>query len=482
MIRYIFVFIFAVFCCETSNAQLYGAQWMVGPNTSRIDFRNDTVINDSITKLMYTTGTNAAICDGSGNFLYYTNGIYVAGSNGDSLLNGNGLNPCSYTSAHAENGLPLQQAALFLPMPDNNRYFYLFHFSGDTTGGRPGTLYYSIIDKEGNNGLGEVIRKNVVFYKSLFRGGGMTACKHANGRDWWIVMAEFNSNTFYKFLLTPYGISDTLIQSIGPVYDGPFDDAYSCFSPDGSKYVTGCFVGLITVLDFDRCSGNFSNLVTINNLDDQTNSGEGPMAFSPSGRFLYVSDRVDLTQYDLWASNIQDSIEVYKADSTDNAQIDFISLAINGKIYGSTWAGGFYFLHVVNCPDALGNACGFVWGGQPTLSIDSWNLPNMPNYMLGALTGSGCDTITDVKKQTSDARPMRVQPNPADKYVYVEMEMQGNYQFELLNETGQVVATKETKQVDIFDTENLSGGVYFIKTIDKRTGKEISTKKIVVAH
>ena len=309
----------------------------------------------------------------------------------------------------------------------------------------------------------------------------MTACKHANGRDWWIIMHGKNNNRFFKFLFTPNGISDTLVQDIGATYVGPYDDSYACFSLDGSKYACGAFAGLITLMDFDRCTGMFSNAVTINNLDGQTESGEGPLVFSPNGRFLYVSDRVDLTQYDLWSSNIQDSTIIYQVDSTDNAQINYINLAINGKIYGSTWNGGFHFLHVVNYPDSLGQACHFVRGGQPTLSTDSWTLPNMPNYMLGPLTGSACDTITAIKDIASNYQ-LRCQPNPANKFLYVEMSAQGNYLFAMIDMTGKTVAVKDTRQVDVFYTEYLNNGVYLLNVIDKRNSAKLLSKEIVVQH
>jgi hypothetical protein len=73
-------------------------------------------------------------------------------------------------------------------------------------------------------------------------------------------------------------------------------------------------------------------------------------------------------------------------------------------------------------------------------------------------------------------------PNPADKYVYVEMGMQGNYEFDLLNMVGQIVDKKETRQVDNFDTERLASGIYFLRVIDESNINNIATKKLVVQH
>jgi hypothetical protein len=239
-------------------------------------------------------------------------------------------------------------------------------------------------------------------------------------------------------------------------------------------------------MDFDRCTGDFSNpLVIFNNastIPSQHASGAASEEFSPNGRFVYVSTVVNLNQYDLWADTIQDSAQIYVADSGDFYQIDMLQLATNGKLYGCTWNGGLNALHVVNYPDSGGGSCGFVYGGQPTLSLNSNELPNMINYNLGPLIGSGCDTIPAGLNKVAENDLLRIMPNPADKYLYVEMGMQGNYEFDLLNATGQVVAKTETRQVDIFDTESLSSGIYFIRVIDLTTEAEVATKKVVLAH
>ena len=310
----------------------------------------------------------------------------------------------------------------------------------------------------------------------------MTACKHANGRDWWIVIGD-EHNTYYTFLLTPNGISDTLIQSIGPSYYNGIDIGYSKFSQDGSKYVTSCYSGPILVMDFDRCSGIFSNPVITHN------PGNGAIVeFSPNGRFVYATNSYNLTQLDLSLANPdQDSISLYQADSTDQAQMHFLQLAPNGKLFASCFNGGFYFIHAVNYPDLKGDSADYVDTAFTTLTTASNNFPNMINYKLGPLLNSSCDTIkidtagVGIAKVTASDL-LRLMPNPADKYVYVEMGMQGNYEFDLLNAVGQVVERKETRQVDIFDTENLACGVYFMSVMDKRNERKVATQKIIVQH
>jgi hypothetical protein len=436
--------------------------------------------------------TSACISNEKGNLLYYTNGCYINDITGNVLLNGDSISPCAYTYQEYYDGLSLPEATLFLPKPADTNYYYLFDLSLDSTDYHPGNLYYNLIDKRGNGGLGAVVKKNIILFNSaILRAGGITACKHANGRDYWIVIGESNTNGFYKFLLTPDTILGPFIQNIGPVFPNLDDYGIAKFSQDGSKYVTGIYgYGPILVMDFDRCSGEFSNPDTVYN-EASTDpihrplSGCAAVEFSPNGRFIYVSDVINLNQYDLRSGNIQDSIAVYTADSNDFFEMDMVQLAPNGKIYASTWNGGLQALHVVNYPDSLGASCGFVYGGQPILTLTSGNIPNLINYNLGPLVGSGCDTIPDspaLIKPLVENNLLRIMPNPADKYLYVEMGMQGNYEFQLLNEMGQLIDTKETRQVDDFDTERLANGIYFLKAIDKSNPMNSITKKVVIAH
>ena len=314
----------------------------------------------------------------------------------------------------------------------------------------------------------------------------MTACKHANGRDYWLVMGASVINKFYTFLVTPDSIIGPFIQTIGPKFPGPYDNAYSKFSQDGSKYATGVIGGPVLIMDFDRCSGEFSNPDTLFNqgcVPPYSCNGSVGLEFSPSGRFLYVSGVSNMNQYDLWSSNIQDSVQVYLADSSDLAEIHMLQLGPNGKLYGCPYNGGFYFYHVVNQPDLKGDSCDFVWDGQPTYSENSMALSNLINYKLGPLAGSGCDTIpTAINSSPPKTDLLRIMPNPADKYVYIEMGMRGNYEFDLLNAVGQVIARKETRQVDIFDTEGLASGVYLLRVTDMQHANSPVSKRLVVAH
>ena len=478
----------ACFCCQ---AQLYDAKWAIGSLPITIlDFTVDSLKLDSISRPSLSFLTNASTCDENGSFLYYTNGIAIYGNNGDTLQNGTGLNPCSFTTQWAALGLDIQQAALFIPQPGNTRYYYLFHFSDDDSiNGGPKTLYYSLIDKQGNTGLGSVIEKNVpIMQNTLLRQGGITSCKHANGRDYWLTIGAYIVNKFYTFLVTPNGVEGPFLQSIGPQFPPPYDNAYSRFSQDGSKFVTGVIEGPILVMDFDRCSGEFSNPITIYNQscpNAPSCSGSASVEFSPNNRFVYVSDVIWLTQYDLWASNIQDSVQI-AIDSTQFERLNMLQLAPNGKIYLSSWAGlqTIDSIHVINNPDAKGDSCNFRYAYQPTYTHNAIGMPNSINYRLGPLAGSGCDTITAINNvQAVDDNPVRVYPNPAKNIISLVYNppATGTVEFDLIDELGNKVIQQSLsngQNFAQFNTGMLSNGLYY--WVLKDSNRIIKTGKVAI--
>src|SRR5438045_42536 len=101
------------------------------------------------------------------------------------------------------------QEFVIVPMPDSSNYYYLLSIG--VTGNYHSGLYYSIINMNANGGLGSVMVKNVQL-TNLFAFDAITAVKHGNGRDWWLIFKPdgYNNppnNDFYIYLITPTGIS-----------------------------------------------------------------------------------------------------------------------------------------------------------------------------------------------------------------------------------------------------------------------------------
>ncbi|MBL7774867.1 MAG: hypothetical protein JNK89_02645, partial [Saprospiraceae bacterium] len=116
---------------------------------------------------------NASICDSFGRLLAYTNGCHIAGANDSILENGNMINPgtawqvsCIQNADGYASGI---QSAVFLPLPENDSIYYLFHkpikLILTPLSGYPEGLLYSVVNMKENNGIGKVTSKNVEVIK-----------------------------------------------------------------------------------------------------------------------------------------------------------------------------------------------------------------------------------------------------------------------------------------------------------------------------
>lgn len=362
---------------------------------------------------------NANISDSNGNLLFSTNGTWVADALGDTMQNGTGLSPSFYTALYPE-GLHVCQTALIIPVPDDEVQFLIFHCTiDDQTSQFTRYLYFTEVDMSANGGLGAVVSKNNILLEDILNVGKLSAVRHANGRDWWVSCIRLNTNVHIRYLITPSGIEGPFEQSIGVIRHR--DSGQVCYSPGGDKFAY--YYGAqddLEIFDFDRCTGLLSNPVHIG-IDDYNQMGG--VAFSPSGQFLYVSSVMDVYQYDVTAPDIEASMVhlgtwdgFYSPSPPAATLFDIAQLAPDGKIYISTGNGTFH-LHVINQPDLPGLACDFQ---QHAVELPTYNfnsLPNHPNYHLGPVDGSVCDSLginVGVASLGIDAGPgVSAAPNPS---------------------------------------------------------------------
>ncbi|HMQ90263.1 MAG TPA: hypothetical protein PKB07_21835, partial [Flavilitoribacter sp.] len=275
--------------------------WLLGKNSlTDIDFAGTVIdFNTSPPDIYYEFRgmgfniTNASISDVSGNLLFYTNGINVYNGLNEVMENGDGLNPGHLANSWQDYGYILDQGALILPVPGRDSLFFLLHMDREpTTSQTPSfseNFYYSLIDMVQNT-YGKVLKKNEIIKQDIYELGKLTATRHANGRDWWVLLRKFDTNKYYRFLVTPQGILNLGIQTIGTPIPSP-GVGQAVFSPDGTKFANIHLVGGIgtadhlAVYDFDRCTGELSNPIQWTYADS---AWAGGAAISPNSRFLYV--------------------------------------------------------------------------------------------------------------------------------------------------------------------------------------------------
>lgn len=464
--------------------------WLMGygccsPNFTgtNMDFRNGSLSIYPVQRLYSFTTTNGYIGDSSGNPLFLCNGVYVANALGDTMLNGGGLNPSTYTTDYSDYGLFIPQANLVIPFPDDSSKYYLFHQTVDDQGGTYASLhlYYSVIDMALDSGKGGVVQKNTMLLNDSLVPGRITACKHANGRDWWVFVHKFRSELQYKYLVTPSGIQGPYIDNLITIRNVNVGQAL--FSEDGTKYAYFESSGGLDIWSFDRCSGLFYDQIHIDIIDS---GGPGGVAFSHNGRFLYVSKIFYLYQFDLAATDINASkirIGTYDGFENSNIRTDFYyqKLAPDQKIY-MVASSSVYDIHVINSPDSLGINCDFQQHSIHLPGFIGSTVPNFPNYFLPALGNSICDSLaTSVALISSPSSNFDVFPNPASRLVYVSNANNSKIeQLHIYNTMGQLMdcrmaPVKNNSYIEI-DVSGLLSGVYYL--VIEMAGERVM-KKVV---
>ncbi|QLH45308.1 MAG: hypothetical protein HWD58_06670 [Bacteroidota bacterium] len=83
-------------------------------------------------------------------------------------------------------------------------------------------LSYCVVDMDSNQGKGKVILKDKILSdKQHYYNTAMTAVKHANGKDWWLVKADCFSHRLQEFLVREDSI-------LGPFYQNITDTGDFC--------------------------------------------------------------------------------------------------------------------------------------------------------------------------------------------------------------------------------------------------------------
>lgn len=486
----IFVFIYPILSYSQGRDNL----WMLGYSTPPITGKADIEFSSG-SPFVSTSNRNinlsfafANITDTNGNLLFYTNGAVVANALDNIMPNGDSLSPATYTFSGAWQyyGFPIPQASLIIPDPGDSSRYYLFHSSVDVLSNgaqAPLHLYYSIIDMDADSGLGDVISKNNILISDTVAGGNILACKHANGRDWWVIEPEFTSTGYYIFLVSPNGVQLINKQYFGQRFGG---DGQSVFNLQGTKYARYDGTNGVDIFDFDRCSGTLSN--NLNTLKYDTLGGIG-VSFSPDGTKLYVSRSIHLSQFDLNAPNILASeITVAIWDSTYSPFATTFycqQLAPDGKIYIATTSTN-NVMHIIDSPNSVGLGCNVIQHGLQLPVLNDGTVPNHPNYHLGPVVGSICDSLSvGLSENNIQSANLRLNPNPASKQVWVNYNFPNNKDgwLEIYDTMGNLVLKRRlywsTTQLLVYLNEIKSNGVFVAKVYDD-SGMFVSIEKLVV--
>ncbi|MBL7800880.1 MAG: T9SS type A sorting domain-containing protein [Chitinophagales bacterium] len=459
---------------------------------NHLNFNNTpfTITRDSLA--MWFNRTSTTVSDDTGALLFYTNGIYIANSYNEKVQGSDSMN-AGYVSYVwdpdiGKHGYRTPQGIIALQQPDSPNIYHLIHSFTDTFGTylHIPKILETVLDVKRNNGHGQVISKNRTILQGGNYGGAQKAVKHANGKDWWLVVHK-RPSYFQKLLLTSKGWQLDSVQDFSVVQSTIDDIDIATFSPDGSKYVFLGSTGGLCIFDFNRCTGNLSNLVNIPLpiINDSTWIGIG-VEISPNSRYLYVSITKRIYQYDLQASDIAGSailVAQYDGFFEDYPIIQTLfctsQLAPDGKIYMNTGNGTHYY-HVIENPNLAGLNCNVNQHGVNLLGY-CLGIPNYPNYRLGALQGNcGVGIIEPLA-----AGAVRMYPNPSQgncivDYGQIEWEQSTDVQLHITDVLGALVYhTKlpEYSGIHALHMDDWNSGLYIVTLLQR--GQQIWRGKLV---
>ena len=333
---------------------------------------------------MNTYEATATVSDGNGQLLFYSNSEYIWNRNNQVMVNG--ANVGGHQSA--------SQGTIAVRNPANAQQYYVFVVDG-AENQLVGGLKYNLVDMNRQGGLGEVISRRVQV-SAVPLTEKLTTAPHANGRDTWVLVHGWQTNTFYAYLLTPSGLQATpVVTNIGSVHSGgggTYSNAnsvgYMRVSPNGSKLAVGIRDSQFELFDFNSTTGQLSNYIQLG----YTYRSYG-VAFSPDSRLLYGTNLnyLQVYQFDLQAGSASAIANsgVVIANTNDNS--GGLQMGPDGKLYVSVYNS--QYLAVINNPNVRGTGCGFqanaVYLGGKLAQI---GLPNFPAGQAAAPTATAAFT------------------------------------------------------------------------------------------
>lgn len=415
--RCLCIFLLSVFLTSVAYSQKEGDKWVIGYSGNgsheysvmHLDFSAGYLkIEWHFDETMQMIETAANVCDTDGDVIMWTNGMQIFGRNGVSITDTISFDTLYPSYWHYWNikkfgplGFPEHDGALILPVPDNNKEYSVISHSAE--------LYeesYFLVNKylESRIQMNEDSSYNVIYKDSIITpfpawySGPIIATRHANGRDWWIVNFEANSSRYYSYILNPQGIHlykagniDSLVKNgLGQTVfsnDGNYIARMDAITFDEGQYITLC--------SFDRCNGNIERIETLHTPAGYFTG----VAFSPNDRYLYGDYATHLWQWDIWADDIAasqtlvDTFDGFIQPGWFEVQFGPMKIAPDGRIYIAPPSGSSEFMHVIDRPDLPAAECKLLQHSINLKVPNARTIPNNPNYRLGPLDGSMCDTL-----------------------------------------------------------------------------------------
>jgi hypothetical protein len=415
LIIFIFIFIFqfnnSVYCQKHNHFWISGSEGTPNNDTVRFggnvfDFTGDTMVSFKELRPMNFYEAMGVGSDSKGNLLFYTNGMHIANIEHDTMAGGGPMNPGYWANewtSWGNKGYRTRDGIIVVPDISLANHYRLFHICMSDEQLVPDQILTTLVNMEGDNGLGEVITQNKIIYdKDMGRlsQSHFNAVRHANGRDWWLVSILYPSEELMLHLYTPDSIYRLTPQA--PQWTKDSGVGQCQFSPDGSKFASGHarkigenYLSSIHYYTFDRCSGIFTPVFY--EVQDDYGISQVGVVFSASSRYLYETYQDYVFRYDTEASDVLASkdtiaewdgfISYTPGGSGFPVRLGYGELGADDVVYSNSSSTTFY-MHKIENADSAENF--EVTQHFKVPAIYAWTVPNFPNYQLGPLEGSPC--------------------------------------------------------------------------------------------
>lgn len=323
-------------------------------NNSGLNFNTSSVTALNTSPIMYAFST-ACYCDAEGDLLLYSDGMKIWNGRNEIISGGEAL----------DGDIGCTQSSLIVPDPSRKDSYYVFAVDklyGNAVLDKG--LSYNRVNMSKNGGKGNVEEVNVRLLEKTPE--KITAVRHANGIDYWVITHTWETNSFYVYPITQEDglhADNPKIINVGSSHSSQFSkQGYLKVSQDGQYLVSVQWEGIVELFSFNAETGN----ITLES------TGNIPYAygveFSLNGKQLYIStspdrqsvDESTVQQFDLTASN-PFSTPVIVAHSADTT---FASLQMgpDRRIYCAqyiTAIDALEHLAVIHNPDRRGAECNF---------------------------------------------------------------------------------------------------------------------------
>ncbi len=497
MRRYLIFILFCLACLETYSQRQADAMFFGGcynnqtclcniPKQGNIyKFNEDSLelIIDPACLPMASFYSRASFSDRhTGELIFASNGWRLVNGDEQIVSHKLWLDNTPHPGGVDSTGVDVVAGPLFLPYPGDSTKAYLFYgqyfnYSLQSLNFVADKYFtFAVLDIPSRS----LISKNNVLLDDTSSLGDMQACRHANGRDWWIIKPDIYSNKYFIGLLTPQGLQMTNV-IIPNAPNSIRCNTSSKFNIQGNKYIqyNGPYSRSIHEYDFDRCSGTLNNFV-LHDISDSISPADGSLAsmsISPDGSKFYFSRNGSFFppinqgffQVDL-ATDIMNMIVRYGGSPQMAPNGKTIIFRGDSLIGNNQWLTRISEISNPNESFANLNIHHFKYS-HPNANLGI--APSNFAYMrLGADTLSICDSLSVITKRIKVKKPngLVVFPNPATNQLNLVFDKNSTGTIAIFDAMGKEVYSYLINNPNLevqIDISNFNSGIYYLSYRNK---------------